>query len=1550
METYYNIADSDDITESIKKIFKPPITRKTLLNLTPLPESSKLLFLPSCVNEYDIQLETYDKANYRIFLFGILLNGERATVILNNIKPYFEILLPDYITHEYIKNNKTNFNAYIANVTQTIKPITISKYKAESFNPIVSLQFITAYKYKYYNRFKSGFLRLSFDKLKHRNDAIAILNKNKDIDDNDFILYTNDSTKDYYKIFSRDTDISLSSWCEISEIKKFHNPDLINTNSHIFIINAPETNFKNYPNENLTIDMIQNKTLTNSWDTEVYSDTGLPNPLVDSNRIFSLSSTYQFASEKSTKVNFIFCDYDAEPDPDFITIICGNEKNILEAYSAVHSIFEPEIIYGFNDSDFDWPWFVHRALCYPGLLKKIYSNMSSIKFKEYNTPVTDEYVYSRFFKIEQIKITADLTIKAKFLEFPGFLPIDIRTIFRKLNPTAEKSSLNWYLSKSGLESKDDMPISLLFEIYKNYSDSQGNKRSVPKIQDAIKIIEKKFRDDDFNGFKSSEESEESDDDESEDNTKKTILDPILDPNFQHKKLLKDINKYCVIDSIRSHELICKNLAIIDNREFSGITFVSLRDSFYRANGMKIFNTTVNIGQKPPFCMRFNTSNKYASNASTGKYEGALVLQPIKGLNAPKLTISENVKRVNELKVLKEKIHMFTYDQIIKINTDWEEQKEDNDIILKIIESHGPVINDNTLLDELYTKYKQEKYKTSHVSITPKHYREFFNEKIKRPISGLDFSSLYPSLMRAYNLCPTKLIRTIEEKEEIEKIIELENKFKDSYAIKFITDNLQKFESGEFTFEKNIKFPDISNIKKLRDEFTEISTANKFVNLYFASEFYNFTKSKILEVEYNYNGLQKCYYIWHSNNFDITDPNFKFGLYPYILNTLFNKRKSIKALLNPYVEKKEHLLKESSQNTQELQELEIWINYYNSKQNSIKVFMNTFYGVTGSQTSSLYIRDIACSITALGQKSLLKAKEIVESHGYLVHYGDTDSLYISASDKYFEEYDKLYYSEKITKLDYCTKLVEITMKQMDNIQKIVNQEFKKISHTNFLSMAYEEVLYYVMMLAQKKYFGIEHKSIVNFNVKNIFIRGLEIKKRGTSELLRKVYGDLLNQILDISNIYTIMELICMKYHELYNTKWDLSYFKQSEMYKPEKKNVKIHTLVKRMAEKGIIIKPYERIDTIVCKKYPYNYGYRGTKNIINIGEKLEIYNPETPGNFEIDLDHYVKNSFNTQFARLILYDPKFASTDDKKSLDNAVNFLENNIAKHYYTKWQEFGKFIQTHFKSVNKSIKTKIDYKYTGSNLTSILDPKLIDIENTVEKVIQVKLDFLNGYCISLTENEGYLIGNFEKEAKKYYGKTYCINYIKNVLTLGKDKLNNKYVIELLYKTWGNASAVYRYNCDINIKKLEAQIKELRKFKNLINELYEKYQEVLSKCMTEKMVLLKNLDELKKEIKINESEIPQIIENDETKIEEIEENIEKIINEYVDTKFKYNESFEKVLNKISYIIYSACRIYNIQENINLARSRLNNIIDVKAVKVEVEKGLINDIKGIMPDI
>jgi hypothetical protein len=338
----------------------------------------------------------------------------------------------------------------------------------------------------------------------------------------------------------------------------------------------------------------------------------------------------------------------------------------------------------------------------------------------------------------------------------------------------------------------------------------------------------------------------------------------------------------------------------------------------------------------------------------------------------------------------------------------------------------------------------------------------------------------------------------------------------------------------------------------------------------------------------------------------------------------------------------------------------------------------------------------------------------------INVKNTDSLYLSAPNKHFDDIDRKYYTNKMQKIDYWNELVNITFQQIKAINKEVNDMLIGDNGTKFLRMAYEEALFPVAFLAKKKYYGIPHISLPNFQPKKLFIRGLEVKKRGVSDMLKKICMGIMWNSVNIDNIHTLLELVEQKIDNIYATNWNFKDFIMTDIYKPTKQNVKVQTFAARMREINVVVKPYERFKYVIVKKNPFKYDERGRKKTLSVGERMEFATRAKSHGMKIDLDYYMQGSVNGQLSRLITYakmfhvEPASNDLDDLKTADdkiyaNACKYV-NNYCKRYYTTYQSKGKIYQKIFRVANAAV-TKSVKQICGQHTFDILKSNY-DVEN----------------------------------------------------------------------------------------------------------------------------------------------------------------------------------------------------------------------------------------------
>lgn len=512
-------------------------------------------------------------ADYKLIIHGITPCGSKTTVIIENIYPSVDI---EYL-EELSKQENTQRVQKLLSDSELLKKL---KNKAPD---VKGIKLVEGKKLIGFSETNSQFIRIFFKNLYHRKEFILNITK-KSIQ-----TYNNDISS-YYRVVARQYKLALSGWTVLNNYS-VDKGSTIYKSKYVIYVNIDNTRVKTEDELfGYSKDLFRkDKTISMAFDIEQYSsdfdilnpnkETRIPQGDVLEDTIFNIGMTFHFINEPNSFLNLSLMTVDCEPHDDYITVVCEDEPTILLVFSYIIKIIQPDYIYEFNGSGFDWPNIYQKSKMLK-VLDEMLSNMSIKTLTKYELMETnkDKYIYVCDF----VKISADMTDqKMSNIRLQGYIAFDLRIIFMQLNPTESKSSLKFYLNLYKLGSKDDMPIKKLFKF---------------------------FYEKDYSG-------------------------------------LGEVAHYCYVDCFRLHQLAHKNNIIQDKRAVGLLSYTSLFDAFYRANSCKVRNLIVSHALDQNLFYNSIKKEEKEEDKMDGKYPGALVLNPKRGLVNPIMNFEEFCKQL-----------------------------------------------------------------------------------------------------------------------------------------------------------------------------------------------------------------------------------------------------------------------------------------------------------------------------------------------------------------------------------------------------------------------------------------------------------------------------------------------------------------------------------------------------------------------------------------------------------------------------------------------------------------------------------------------------------------------------------------------------------------------------------------------------------------------------------------------------------------------------------------------------------------------------------------
>lgn len=299
-----------------------------------------------------------------------------------------------------------------------------------------------------------------------------------------------------------------------------------------------------------------------------------------------------------------------------------------------------------------------------------------------------------------------------------------------------------------------------------------------------------------------------------------------------------------------------------------------------------------------------------------------------------------------------------------------------------------------------------------------------------------------------------------------------------------------------------------------------------------------------------------------------------GIIPLIIEKLFIERKHYK-----------DLMKNSKYGS-------IEYNSYDMLQTSVKVLMNSIYGVLGHVGFRLYKKEIAETITYLGRKTIKHVNKVLDKNGFKVIYGDTDSTFFKIEDIKDGEKAKDLINQGL--IDY-SKSFGLELSKLE-----IN--FEKVFGTIFFSGA------------KKRYVG-KLKWLNGKEVDDILIVGFESKRSDSPQVIRNFQKEVFKLILNKSDESIVTKYI-LEFIDKFKTLKEeigipIGVTKELDSYK----NVPIHIRACRLSNKrhGTKFKSGDKIKYVYVNKVPERFEF---ENVIAFKDNIWK-------GYEIDYDRMIE---------------------------------------------------------------------------------------------------------------------------------------------------------------------------------------------------------------------------------------------------------------------------------------------------------------------------------------
>lgn len=1399
-----------------------------------------MFFMPVDINDINI----YNQ-EYILQIYGILADGSKAEVQLKNIPVFFDVAVPDVVSNESFHRD---LSLYISeNIKQNNNNV-----------PAFSIEQIYAKALHGFTTKEKAFERVFTDTTSSRYELLKIVNGMNGVE-----TYSNDPNY-YYRKAARERLLSLSDWVTLE------NYEYSKDEFHTFKLSYSNYKQINDPKIRSLSCIQKDKTLVATWDIETYSssNTGLvPMGENDEDSVFMICLTFHWLHDPDPFYSVCIVDRETESDSRWTTIICGNQENIIRAMALVLNRLRPDIITGFNDGGYDWRFVMHKVIKLE-ILEWFWKKISCEK-----KPRQEKYITNYNFNVrreKEIKINAENTVKVICPIIPGLVCIDTSVCFTKIYTKLEMNkygTLKFYLNDNGLPTKVDLPIITLWNYYKKGTDKNMREIAYYCIVDSLsvqRLLVKRSIISDYREISTLAYISLSDVHYYANgvrvgnlvgsyafqagilvNTKPKYSPPEKYPGayvFQPDKgMVPDIDRLNNLKNAKTDEEIEKSIKEFANdRPVTCLDFASLYPSLIMTYNLSPEKIVKDVNEKE--ALERQGYKLHEINFST--LNRNIIAWSVMHNNDPEqmgLFPTILLKLFNKRKEMKGLLKKYNdekeiYD-IIKSGKSVEEIKDSFNIEIDKLKSDVTVSLGSSLEEELESRQRRIQNIEKQIKIL----ENIKLETLDKDYADICFNrSCIDKKQNALKIYMNTFYGETGNHLSAFFLLELAGGITSAgqYNIKLVADYVRDKGFGIKYGDSVMPYTPIT-----------IKTIDGDINILTFNDFNKHTWIKCAEYKYC-PGYEKEYFVpcfmktWTENGWstikrmirhrttkkiyrihtdkgivDVTEDhslldNNRFKIKPE--ECTVGKTKLLHSIQDCIMSFKPRVLDFYTKS-----QIQAQIDFQAVQKTGVNIVIESYDSEKDIYHMSIRdpINDDSChvikSIELLHDSYVGYVYDIETEHGSFqagignIIVKNTDSLYLTCPNEYFRDCDIKYINNEISKEMYFTAMVKITLRIMVKIEKEINDFLEKETGSTFLKMENEGCTYPCLFLGKKKYYGIKHLSEVNFRPKNLFIKGIEIIKKGKSQIEKKIGKTIMNESVDINNEKKIIDIVkdILK-DSIVNNTWDFEDFVLTSAWKPTKKNQSVQRFMKRMSarheielrENNILIKegklpnelkysplePGERFSYVLVKN-DMLYDYKGCKIKVKIGDIMEYAHIALKEGMKVDTILYLVNYVIGTCARFISSDPQFMplskmdedKTDEytvKKARDMLEKFVKdaNGISK---AEIDEQGKKYKKIFKeamniiNIPKNLKSIITgpillLAFDDSDDTDVISLVFKSARKEAERIYKKYLLKLEDELITSLEinpsNGSDISNNTKSENLFKYNNTWTVDFINS--------------------------------------------------------------------------------------------------------------------------------------------------------------------------------------------